>query len=853
MPQSGIPLYYLCAIIYFRNIHMGKDFVHLHVHTHYSINDGIARVKDIVEKAVKDGMRGVAITDHGNMFGIMEFNHVVSRINEERRKRGVEPFKPIFGCEMYVARNGNMKLKNDREDFGGYHLVVLAKNYQGYRNLLQLVSHSWVEGYYVRPRTDRSDLERYHEGLIVLSGCIGGEVPTKILKGDIDGAREAIEWHKSLWGDDYYFELERHMVTNSKINANRETFDLQQHVNNVLIELAKEYCIKLVCTNDVHFVNKEHAEAHDRMLCISTGKELDDTYRMQYTKQEWFKTRKEMKAIFRDIPEALSNTIDIFNKVEFYSIEHTPTIPLFPISKDFASEHDYLEELTINGARKKFGEKLPSEVEERLHFELAVIKTKGFSRYFLIIQDLINVITKEYCVIVGPGRASLAGSLVLYCLGITKIDPLQHGLLFERFIRLNRDTLPGVCIDLDSEGRLLAKKYLEDKYGKDCCAHIITFTKLSPQKALKYVAKLENVSQTVVNALWDGTDPHFKSIAFNCNYTPAFKKAEKSKNPVMRNLIMYSKMLEGTICGTGIHPSGFVISQEPISAWAPVSTSDDPNEECNVLHCTQYEDDYVESSGVVRMDLCGLRTLSEIKSTLFNIKQSHGIEINLDNIPLDDRKTLKLFQNGHTVGVFGFESGDIKAYLSYLKPTKFDDLAALYALYRPGPWDYIPQLIRRKHGEEPITYDIPIMKKYLKETYGLIIYQEQIMLLSRQLADFSQEESYKLQDAMGKMKKGIIDEMKQLFIDRGKKKGHNPVILNKIWTDWENMKWYIFLKAHAVSYTMIAYQSAYLKANYPYEYMTALLKSRNNEKLEYERLLEECMRMKLYKIFKDNI
>ena len=825
------------------------DFVHLHVHTHYSINDGIARVKDIVEKAVKDGMRGVAITDHGNMFGIMEFSQVVNRINEERRNKGIEPFKPIFGCEMYVARHGNMKLKNDREDFGGYHLVVLAKNYQGYRNLMQLVSRSWVEGYYVRPRTDRSDLERYHEGLIVLSGCIGGEVPTKILKGDYAGAREAIEWHKRIWGDDYYFELERHLVTNSKVNANRETFDQQQYVNNVLIELAKEYSIKLVCTNDVHFVNKEHAEAHDRMLCIATGKELNDANRMQYSKQEWFKTRREMSAVFRDIPEALSNTIDIFNKVELYSIEHTPVMPLFPIPQKYKSEHDYIKELTLCGANKIYGGKIPSEVEERLHFELDVIKTKGFSRYFLIIQDLINAMRKEYGVIVGPGRGSLAGSLVLYCLGITKIDPLQHGLLFERFIRLNRDSLPGVCIDLDSEGRLLAHKYLKDIYGKDCCVNIITFTKKSPLKTLKSMAKLEKIPNAILNELCDKMSPY--SIDHNCRYTPAFIEAEKSKRTDNRNLIKYSKMLEGTICGTGIHPSGVVICQEPISARTPVSTSDDPNEECNVLHCTQYDGYYVESSGVVRMDLCGLRTLSEIKSTLFNIKQSHGIEINLDNIPLDDRKTLKLFQNGHTVGVFGFESGDIKAYLSYLKPTKFDDLAALYALYRPGPWDYIPQLIRRKHGEEPINYDIPIMKKYLKETYGLIIYQEQIMLLSRQIADFSQEESYKLQDAMGKMKKGIIDEMKQLFIERGKKNGHDPVILNKIWTDWENMKWYIFLKAHAVSYTMIAYQSAYLKANYPYEYMTALLKSRKNEKYEYERLLDECMRMKLYVVFKD--
>ena len=808
---------------------MEKGFVHLHVHTQYSINDGLARIENLVEKAVKEGMPGMAITDHGNMFGIMEFNKVVNRLNKKRKNNGEEPFKPIYGCEMYVVRQGNMKQKEDFRDIGGYHLVVLAKNYQGYKNLMKLVSRSWLEGYYGRPRTDRSDLERFHEGLIVLSGCLAGEIPTKILNGDIAGAREAIEWHKRVWGDDFYLELERHQVTDPNIQANRKTYANQQQVNNVLIELAKEFGVKLVCTNDVHFVDRKHAEAHDRMLCIATGKKLDDPNRCLYTKQEWFKTSKEMHAVFSDVPEAISNTMDIFRKVEFYSIEHKPVLQLFQNPQGNESEENYLKELAFCGAKKIYGEQLPSEVETRLLFELGVISTKGFSRYFLIIQDLVNAMRNEYGVMVGPGRGSSTGSLVLYCLGITTIDPLKHCLLFERFMRLDRDTLPAISIDLDSEGRLLAKKYLEDKYGKACCANIITFTKLSPHKALKYVAKLENISQTVVNALWNETDPYFKSVDFNCKYTPAFKKAEKSKNPAMRNLIKYSKMLEGTICGTGIHPSGFVLSQGPQSEWVPVSTSDDPNDQWEVLYCTQYDGNHVDSSGVVRMDLQGLRTLSELKAALLNIKKFRGIDISLDNIPLDDSKTLKLFQSGHTIGVFGFESSAIKAYLRYLHSATFDDLVALYALYRPGAMDYIPSFIERKEGKEKIRYEIPCMEKYLKETYGLTIYQEQIMHLSRQLADFSQEEGYKLQDAMGKMKKKDFDSMKLKFTEGGIKNGHDPVILEKILSEWENMKWYAYMKAHAVSYTMIAYQTAYLKANYPYEYMTVLLKSRMND------------------------
>ena len=831
---------------------MEKGFVHLHVHTQYSIYDGLSQIKDLVEKAVNNGMPGMAITDHGNMYGIMEFHHVVKRLNIKRIDNGEKPFKPIFGCEMYVARRGDKLQKVLREDLGGYHLILLAKNDTGYKNLMKLVSNSWVEGYYNRPRTDCAELEKYHEGLIVLSGCIAGEVPSKIILGDIAGARKAIEWYKRIWGDDFYLELQRHEVKDPAIMANRDTYPLQEQANKVMIELAKEYGIKLVCTNDIHFVEQEQAEAHDRLICMGTGKEINDPSRMLYTKQEWFKTYEEMKEVFSDIPEALSNTMEILNKVELYNIERQPTLPLFPIPKEFGTEYDYLESLTLSGARRIYGKSLLSEVEERLMFELEIIKSKGHPRLFLIIQDLVNAMRKGG-VMVGPGRGSEASSLVCYCLGITTIDPLKHDLLFERFVRLDRDILPGFAIDFDYEGRIQAIKYLEDKYGKECCAHIIQFTKMTKEEAIKKVARVEKLPITESNAICKAIPGYYdycslKSIIQN---VPELQEAEASDNLHLSNTIKYSKLLDYTICGTNIHPSGFLVSDGSISEWSPVSIEKDSNDDFLAIVCTQYDERYIESTGLVRIDILELRSLSETKATLTNIKKNLGVEIDLEHIPIDDPKTLKLFQQGQTIGVFMHESDGLRTYLKYLHPTTIDDLVALYALYRPGPMDYIPSFIARKNGKEEIKYGIPCMEKYLKETYGMTIYQEQIMLLSRQLADFSREESYKLQNAMGKRKKFIIDGLKPKFIERGKKNGHDPKVLEKIWTDWENYGSYAFMKSHAVCYTWLAYQTAYLKANYPYEYMTALLESRKDNKVEYDLLLEECMRMKLYLVFKD--
>ena len=831
---------------------MEKGFVHLHVHTQYSIYDGLAQIKDLVEKAVNNGMPGMAITDHGNMYGIMKFHHVVRRINKERISKGEKPFKPIFGCEMYVARRGDKLQKVLREDLGGYHLILLAKNYTGYKNLMRLVSNSWVQGYYNRPRTDCADLEKYHEGLIVLSGCIAGEVPSKILRGDIVGARNAIEWYKGIWGDDYYLELQRHKVKDPAIMANRDTYPLQEQANKVMIELAKEYGIKLVCTNDVHFAEQEQAEAHDRLVCMGTGKEIDDPSRMLYTKQEWFKTYEEMKEVFSDIPEALSNTMGILNKVELFNIERQPTLPLFPIPKGFGAEDDYLESLTLSGAHRIYGDSLPSEVDERLKFELDVIKAKGFSRLFLIIQDLVNFMRKDG-VMVGPGRGAEAGSLVCYCLRITTIDPLKHDLLFERFVRLDRDMLPYFCIDFDCEGRIQAIKYLKEKYGKDCCAHIIQFTKMTKEEAIKKVARIEKLPISDSNAICNAIPGEYEyfSLKSIIQYIPELQEAEASDNLHLSNTIKYAKILDNTICGTNIHPYGFVVSDGSISEWAPVSIEKDTNDDFLAIVCTQYDERYIESTGLVRIDILELRSLSETKVTLTNIKKNLGVEIDLEHIPIDDPKTLKLFQQGQTIGVFMHESPSLQTYLKYLHPTTIDDLAALFALYRPGPMDYIPSFIARKNGKEEIKYDIPCMEKYLKETYGMTIYQEQIMLLSRQLADFSREESYILRDAMAKKKGHVIELMKQKFIEGGRKNGHDPKALEKIWTDWEKYGYYLFMKSHAVSYTMIAYQTAYLKAHFPYEYMTALLESRKDNKVEYDLLLEECMRMKLYRVFKD--
>ena len=879
-----------------------EDFVHLHVHTYYSILDGQSSIKKLVDKAVADGMKGMAITDHGDMFGIKEFHDICNGVNKQRKKDGLEPFKPIFGCEMYVARRGDMHLKDTREDQGGYHLIVLAKNANGYKNLIKLVSNSWVDGFYSRPRTDRHELEKYHEDLIVCSACIAGEVPAKILKGDIAGAREAIEWHKRLWGDDYYLELQRHEVKDPSIRANRETFPLQQQANKVLIELAKEYGIKLVCTNDAHFVDMENAEAHDHLLCLSTGKDLDDPTRMLYSKQEWFKTQQEMNDIFSDVPEAMANTVEILNKVETYSLDADPIMPFFPIPESFGTEEewrqkfteqqlyeeftsdengenplppeegekkikklggydkiyrikfeaDYLAKLAYEGAAKRYGSPLSKEVDDRIRFELHIMKTMGFPGYFLIVQDFINSARDELGVMVGPGRGSAAGSVVAYCLGITKIDPLKYDLLFERFLNPDRISLPDIDTDFDDDGRGKVLKWVMDKYGHENCAHIITYATMATKNSIKDVARVEKLPLADSNALCKAIPDRLPDVdgkTPKMNLTNAIKavrelqEAEASPNPKMANTIKYAKMLEGTVRGTGIHACGFIICRDPISDHVPVSTADDPDFKGTKTNCTQYDGHVIESTGLIKMDFLGLKTLSELKEACANIKRTRGIDVDLDTIPIDDPKTYELYQKGQTIGTFQFESAGMQKYLRELHPTVFEDLIAMNALYRPGPMDYIPSFIARKNGREEIKYDIDCMEKYLKDTYGITVYQEQVMLLSRQLADFTRGESDALRKAMGKKKKDIVDAMKPKFIDGGVKNGHDPKVLEKIWADWEKFASYAFNKSHAACYSWVAYQTAYLKANYPAEFMAAIMSRRRDQITEITKLMDECKSM----------
>ena len=879
-----------------------EDFVHLHVHTYYSILDGQSSIKKLVDKALADGMKGMAITDHGDMFGIKEFHDICMGVNKQRKKDGLEPFKPIFGCEMYVARRGDMSLKETKEDLGGYHLIVLAKNEHGYKNLIKLVSNSWVDGFYNRPRTDHKQLEKYHEDLIVCSACIAGEVPSKILKGDIEGARKSIEWHKNLWGDDYYLELQRHEVTDPTIRANRETFPLQQQANKVLIELAKEYGVKLVCTNDSHFVDKENAEAHDHLLCLATGKDLDDPTRMLYSKQEWFKTKQEMNDIFSDVPEALANTVEILDKVETYCLDADPIMPFFPIPESFGTEDewrkkfteqqlfeeftsdengqnplpqedaekkikklggydkiyrikfeaDYLAKLAYEGAKRRYGDPIPKDVEERVKFELHIMKTMGFPGYFLIVQDFINSARDELGVMVGPGRGSAAGSVVAYCLGITKIDPLKYDLLFERFLNPDRISLPDIDTDFDDDGRGKVLKWVMDKYGHENCAHIITYATMATKNSIKDVARVEKLPLADSNALCkaipdrlpevDGKTPKM-NLTNAIRAVPELREAEASTNPQMANTIKYAKMLEGTVRGTGIHACGFIICRDPISDHVPVSTADDPDFKGTKTNCTQYDGHVIESTGLIKMDFLGLKTLSELKEACANIKRTRGIDVDLDTIPIDDPKTYELYQQGRTIGTFQFESAGMQKYLRELHPTVFEDLIAMNALYRPGPMDYIPSFIARKNGREPITYDIDCMEKYLKDTYGITVYQEQVMLLSRQLADFTRGESDALRKAMGKKKKDIVDAMKPKFIEGGKKNGHDPKVLEKIWADWEKFASYAFNKSHAACYSWVAYQTAYLKANYPAEYMAAIMSRRRDQITEITKLMDECKQM----------
>lgn len=904
-------------------------FVHLHVHSQYSLLDGQATVSGLIDKAIADGMPGIALTDHGNMFGIKEMFNYMNKLGGKTRDKikdakarlaeaspedapAIEAeiarlekklaFKPIFGCEMYVALK-SLHEQVDKRDTGR-HLIVLAKNLKGYKNLIKIVSQGFTEGFYSHPRTDKHELAAHREGLIVASACLGGEIPRLIQQGSLEEAERQVLWFKETFGDDYYIEIQRH-ATNAP-GGNREVYEIQQKVNPVLIELARKHNIKIIATNDVHFINEEDAEAHDRLICISTNNYLNDPDRMRYTKQEWLKSTAEMNEIFSDIPESLDNTLEILNKVDTYSIDHPPIMPFFEIPAEFGTEEeyrqritpkelfdeftqdengnvvldqeaaekkiaklggydklyrikfeaDYLAKLAYEGAEKRYGSPLTPELAERIKFELHIMKTMGFPGYFLIVQDFINAGRNQLGVSVGPGRGSAAGSVVAYCLGITQVDPIKYDLLFERFLNPDRISLPDIDVDFDDDGRADVLRYVTEKYGEDKVAHIITFGTMAAKSAIKDVARIEQLpldesnrlAKLVPDRMPEGPDGKtLKTTLENCyRFVPEFQTELNSRNPLITETLEYARRLEGNVRNTGVHACGVIICRDPITDWVPVSTAVDKNtdtKEKTKLIVTQYEGSIIEDTGLIKMDFLGLKTLSIIKEALANIKNTKGIDIDIEKIDITDPKTYKLYCEGRTTGTFQFESAGMQKYLRELQPSTFEDLIAMNALYRPGPMDYIPDFIARKHGKSPIVYDIPVMEKYLKDTYGVTVYQEQVMLLSRLLANFTRGQSDTLRKAMGKKLIAKMNELEALFLEGGQKNGHDPKVLAKIWADWKKFASYAFNKSHATCYSWVAFQTAWLKANYPAEYMAAVLSRNRNNITKMTAFMDECKKM----------
>ena len=922
------------------------NFTHLHVHSHYSMLDGMSKVPDLVKKAKKNGMYAMALTDHGNMFGIKDFFDTVNKENGKvedaikaqeaiiqkedstpEAKAAAEAqiaelkgqfFKPIFGTEAYCARrtlhdkDKNVKAidpETGREhivDSSGWHLILLAKNKEGYKSLCKLASIAYTDGFYNRPRIDHDVLKQYHEGLIVCSACLGGEIPQLIMGGKIEEAEKAVLWFKEVFGDDYYIELQRHKT--DKPNANYETFEAQERVNPVLIELARKHNIKIIATNDVHFVEEKHGEAHDHLICLSTQKDYSDPNRMHYTKQEWLKSPEEMAAIFSDIPEALENTMEIANKVETYSINSDPIMPMFDIPESFGSEAeyrsritekelfdeftqnekhevvlsqkdaekkikklggydklyrikfeaDYLEQQVWAGAHKRYGETLTEVQIERITFELHTIKTMGFPGYFLIVADYIRGAREELGVSVGPGRGSAAGSVVAYCLWITDIDPLKYDLLFERFLNPDRISLPDIDVDFDDAGRGRVLDWITEKYGKEKVAHIITYGTMATKMAISDIGRVEKIPLSEVNRLKSyipdksfpdnvknekGEAP--KVNLPNCyKYIPELNEIMSStseETEELRNMLTYAEELEDTNRQTGIHACGVIIGADDLTKFAPVCTIYDKESQQDVL-VTQYDGHVVETVGLIKMDFLGLKNLTIIKNAIRMIQKNHGVDIDINTIPIDDELTYKLYCEGNTVGTFQFESAGMQKYLRELEPHVFEDLIAMNALYRPGPMDYIPDFIDRKQGRKPIEYDIPCMEMYLKDTYGITVYQEQVMLLSRLLAGFTRGQSDTLRKAMGKKQKDKMKELEELFYAGGEKNGHPKDKLQKIWADWTKFASYAFNKSHATCYSWVSYQTAYLKAHYPAEYMAAVLTSAQNDITRVTELMDDCRR-----------
>lgn len=850
-------------------------FTHLHVHSQYSILDGAASVSALVNKAKKDGMNALALTDHGTMFGIKEFHSACN-------KAGI---KPILGCETYVAERTILD-KKDKVDRSGFHLILLAKNKTGYKNLVKLISIANNEGFYYKPRIDKILLEKYHEGLIASSSCLGGEVPSLLMNNHMKETEETILWYKRVFGDDYYLELMRH--PSELAQQREEVYDKQVQVNKLIVPLAKKLGIKIIATNDIHFTNAEDADAHDLLICLNTGKDVDDPTRMRYTKQEWFKTQQEMNDLFSDIPEALLNTSEIVEKVEKFELNSAPIMPIFPIPEEFGTEEkyqekfsdadlakefgddsyqrlggyknvlrvafesDYLKHLTLVGAKQRYGDPIPEDITARLDFELDVIKKMGYPGYFLITQDFINK-AREMRVIVGPGRGSAAGSAVAYCTGITNIDPIRYNLLFERFLNPDRISLPDVDIDFDDDGRQLVLDYVTNKYGSDKVAHICTFGTMATKLAIRDVARVLKLPLPEADRLAKLV-PDTPKMTFETAFkeSPELKQETKSNNPLIAKTLKFAETLEGSVRQSGVHACGILISRDPLDEHIPLMPTKDEEK----LLTTQYDGRFVEEIGLLKMDFLGLKTLSIIKEALENIRLSKGIEIDIDKIPLDDQKTFELFSHGETTAIFQFESDGMKKHLRDLKPNRFEDLVAMNALYRPGPMQYIPDFIGRKHGRQKVDYDLPMMEEHLSETYGITVYQEQVMLLSRLLANFTRGESDNLRKAMGKKQIEVMNKLKVRFHDgcksnfrfvdecnlKGKKQDE---LIDKIWKDWEAFASYAFNKSHSVCYAYIAYQTGFLKAHYPGEFMAANLSRNLSNITDITKLMTECKRMNL--------
>jgi DNA polymerase-3 subunit alpha len=799
-------------------------FTHLHVHTQYSILDGASNINNLIDKVKLMGMEAVAITDHGNMFGVKEFH-------ASAQKKGI---KPIIGCEIYVAKRSISEMTG-KEDRAGDHLILLAKNLKGYKNLVKLVSTAWIKGFYYKPRIDKELLSQYREGLIASSACLAGEIQDEILNGTISGAETALKSYIDLFGDDFYLEIQRHETYDPE--ADRNAFPLQQKVIEVFRKLSEKYKVKIIATNDVHFINAEDAEAHDRLICLNTAKDLDDPNRLRYSKQEYLKSEDEMRKIFSDIPEAVDNVAELVAKIEKYKLDHDPIMPDFEIPEGFSDKNDYLKFLTYEGAKERWGVLTPEQTD-RIEFELQTIAQMGFPGYFLIVQDFLKA-AREMGVSVGPGRGSAAGSVVAYCLKITDIDPIKYGLLFERFLNLDRISMPDIDIDFDEDGREDVLRYVVDKYGHDKVAHIITFGTMAAKMAIRDVARVQKLPLADADRLAKLVpEKPGMTLTDAYNEVPELAKEKNSSNKLIAQTLKYAEVLEGSVRQTGIHACGIIIGKESLDNYIPLCTARDTD-----LYATQYEGSHVESVGLLKMDFLGLKTLSILKDTIENIKRSKGIDIDIDNLPLDDRKTFELFSNGETTGVFQFESTGMKRYLKDLKPNRLEDLIAMNALYRPGPMEYIPKFIRRKQGLEPIDYPLPVMEKYLNDSYGITVYQEQVMLLSQELAGFTKGEADSLRKAMGKKKRSIMDEMRLKFLEGCNKKGFDEAIVNKIWSDWEAFAQYAFNKSHSTCYALVAFQTGYLKANYPAEYMAAVLSRNISDIKKITTFMDETRRM----------